>query len=69
MQSRGESEEYIADEVNRVIAIKVERGLYGKSEPSWKMEKRMKRESGEVLMEQIRLAGYTNIFDFLEAKE
>ncbi len=69
MQSRGESEEYIADEVNRVIASKMERGLYGKSEPAWKMEKRMKRESGEVLMEQVRQAGYTNIFDFLESKE
>ncbi|MDD5387523.1 MAG: replication initiation protein [Sulfuricurvum sp.] len=69
MQSRGESEEYIADEVNRVIASKMERGLYGKSEPAWKMEKRMKRESGEVLMEQIRQAGYTNIFDFIESKE
>jgi plasmid replication initiation protein len=69
MQSRGESEEYIADEVNRVIASKMERGLYGKSESAWKMEKRMKRESGEVLMEQVRQAGYTNIFDFLESKE
>jgi hypothetical protein len=69
MKSRGESEESIADEVNRVIATKMERGSYGTSEPAWKMEKRMKRESGEILMEQVRQAGYANIFDFLEAKE
>jgi hypothetical protein len=69
MQSRGESEEYIEEEVNRVVATKMERGLYGKSEPAWKMEKRIKRESGEILMEQVRQAGYTNIFDFLESKE
>jgi hypothetical protein len=34
MQSRGELEEYIEEEVNRVVATKMERGLYGKSEPA-----------------------------------
>jgi hypothetical protein len=31
--------------------------------------KRMKHESEEILMEQVRQARYTNIFDFLESKE
>jgi len=69
MQSRGVSQENIAQEVNKVVASKIERGLYDKTEPTWKMEKRMKRESGEVLMDQVRQSGYENIFDFLESKE